>query len=163
MIEQFSFKPKFNVIFYRFHHYLKEYSSHEKWLKSQEHTFIMLEILVLEYEGLLNAVRIFQKIMIFVKLNKFPFLLWFEYVNSALQSALEIVVESRKHLMLTYIFAYYAKQHSQKDSFESIDRKQDCLVAVTKSLSNYLEQILRNRKGLGKGTLIMDAIAVRTE
>lgn len=97
--------------------------------------------------------------MTFGKLNIFSFLLWFQYVISTLQSAFEIVVESRKQLMLTYIFAYYAKQHSQKDAFESFDCEQDCLKGATKNLSNYLEQILRNRKGLGIGTFIMDYIA----
>lgn len=120
----------------------------------------MREQIVALYDVCSRAVRFYQDIMKFVEFDEFNILLWFQYT---LQNTLEIVVESRKQLMLTYIFAYYAKQHSQKDAFESLDCKQDCLDGATKSLSNRLEQILRNRIAVSKGTLLMDIIAMRIE
>lgn len=50
---------------------------------------------------------------------------------------MEILCESRKQLMFTYIFAYYIKDHNQKVIFES---NQSDLETATEALSQYLEQ-----------------------
>lgn len=50
---------------------------------------------------------------------------------------MEILCESRKQLMFTYIFAYYIEDHNQKTIFE--DNQCDLEIA-TEALSQYLER-----------------------
>lgn len=53
-----------------------------------------------------------------------------------LVEALEILLESRRQLMFTYIFAYHIKSHNQKMIFEN---NQSDLETATEQLSKYLE------------------------
>lgn len=56
-----------------------------------------------------------------------------------MRKAIEILCESRKQLIFTYIFAYYVKQHNQKVIFEV---NQNDLEVATEALSQYMEQDL---------------------
>lgn len=56
-----------------------------------------------------------------------------------MKKAVDILCESRKQLMFTYIFAYYTKEHNQKQIFEI---NQSDLESATEELSRYLEQEL---------------------
>lgn len=84
--------------------------------------------------------------MMFASLNEFHVLLKFQYV---IQQTLEILVESHKQLLLSYIFAYYAKPHSQKDALEYLYFIQEHFETNTKYLSHSLERILDDYEDVG--------------
>ena len=63
----------------------------------------------------------------------------FEFQVQFLTKAVEILWESRKQLMFTYIFAYFVKSHHQKTIFEV---NQCDLEKATEDLSQYFEQDL---------------------
>lgn len=54
-----------------------------------------------------------------------------------LDKAVNILCESRKQLMYTYIFAYYVEEQNQKTIFEA---NQNDLESATEALSQYMEQ-----------------------
>lgn len=54
-----------------------------------------------------------------------------------LANAIDILCESRRQLMQTYIFAYYVEEQNQKTIFET---NQSDLESATEALSQYLEQ-----------------------
>lgn len=63
----------------------------------------------------------------------------FEFQVQFLTKAVNILWESRKQLMFTYIFAYFVKSHHQKTIFEV---NQCDLEKATEDLSQYFEQDL---------------------
>lgn len=56
-----------------------------------------------------------------------------------LKKAVQVLYESRRQLMFTYIFAYYVKSNNQKSLFEA---NQSDLESATEALSQYFEQDL---------------------
>jgi len=54
-----------------------------------------------------------------------------------LKKAVDILIDSRRALMYTYVFAFYQNKSNQKDIFE--DNQKDLEIA-TEALSEYLEQ-----------------------
>lgn len=58
-----------------------------------------------------------------------------------LKEALEVLCDSRKQLMLSYIFAYFVKPHQQEEIFEM--NRNDLQSAVEK-LTMYLNQDVTN-------------------
>lgn len=62
---------------------------------------------------------------------------WYAFQVQFLVKAVNILCESRKQLMFTYIFAYYIEDHNQKIIFEA---NQSDLETATEALSQYLER-----------------------
>ncbi|XP_031626531.1 potential E3 ubiquitin-protein ligase ariadne-1-like [Contarinia nasturtii] len=102
----------------RWQHYFQRYSTHKESLKCEERLLIGD-----------NTIDRKMKTMQFMGKS------WNDV--QFLKKSVEILCESRKQLMFTYIFAYYIEDHHQKVIFEA---NQNDLESATEALSQYLEQ-----------------------
>lgn len=100
----------------RWQHYLKRYSIHKKSLECEAK---------LKDERIIEIMRDLQ--MAGKTWNEVQFLV----------KSVDVLCESRKQLMRTYIFAYYIEEQHQKTIFEA---NQSDLEMATEALSQYLEQ-----------------------
>ncbi|XP_031626489.1 E3 ubiquitin-protein ligase arih1l-like isoform X2 [Contarinia nasturtii] len=101
----------------RWEHYFTRYGGHRKSLKIE---MDMKERIICRMEHLQDMGKSWNDVQ-------------------SLMKALDILFESRRQLMFTYIFAYFTKPHNQKNIFEV---NQADLESATEALSNIFESDL---------------------